>query len=77
MRMKIKENDEGKIVENLEELNESLASQNSAKSFLVKGMLYGVGFVVGSTILAAILFSVLNIVLGDVPIIGKFISDSL
>jgi hypothetical protein len=75
--MKIKQNDGGKIVENLEELNESLVSQNSAKSFLVKGMLYGVGFVVGSTILAAILFSALNIVLGDVPIIGKFITDSL
>jgi len=75
--MEFDEKQEKKIVENLEELNESLSKQNSARSFLVKGMLYGVGFVIGTTILGAIVLGILYKLFGNVPIIGEYLPDSL
>ena len=45
---------QSKILEQLEVLNERTAKHNSLKSTLVVGMVYGIGFFIGSAILATI-----------------------
>jgi len=75
--MKFSETQEEKIVENLEELNENVIKQNSYKGYLVKGMFYGIGFVVGTTILGAIVLSILYKLFGNVPLIGEYLPNSL
>ncbi|MCE9644124.1 hypothetical protein K8Q93_02710 [Candidatus Parcubacteria bacterium] len=59
------------IIHNLEKLNEQVESQASVWRVLRNGMIYGVGFVVGSTILTAVIASIVlrffeNTLLGDV-----------
>lgn len=45
------------IINQLEGLNEKLARQNSWRHVFAASLVYGVGFVIGSTILASILAS--------------------
>lgn len=75
--MKTDDTRDKKIVENLEELNESLSKQNSPRNFLVKGMFYGIGFVIGTTVLGAIVLSILYKFFGDAPFIGQYLPDSI
>lgn len=49
-----------KIIVQLELLNEKMTEQNSAKHFLVKGIIYGIGFFIGSAILATIALGILG-----------------
>lgn len=46
------------IIEQLETLNKQVARQNSTSRMFVGGVVYGVGFFVGSAILATIAFGV-------------------
>ncbi len=49
-----------KIIEQLEELNEKMARQISIKRTFLAGIMYGVGFFVGSAILATIALGILG-----------------
>jgi hypothetical protein len=46
------------IIEQLEILNKQVRRQNSVKQMFVGGVVYGVGFFVGSAILATIAFGI-------------------
>ena len=61
-----------KIIEQLEALNEKIGRQLSVKHFFTMGVIYGVGFFVGSAILATIVLGILG------PIFGKisWVKDS-
>ncbi len=59
------ENQRDKIIEQLEILNVKIDRQNSAKQILKMGIIYGIGFFIGSAILATIALGVLG------PIFGK------
>jgi len=54
------ENQQDKIIEQLETLNEKMAEQNTVKRIFVTGIIYGVGFFIGSAIIATIAFGVLS-----------------
>ena len=54
------------IVELLEELNRQTARQNSLGRMFVIGIIYGVGFFVGSAIIATIAFGVLGPWFGEI-----------
>lgn len=48
------------IIEELKSLNEKIEEQKSLKRIFLKGVIYGVGFFVGSAILATILLGFLR-----------------
>ncbi len=60
------ENQRDKIIEQLEILNAKMDRQNGVKQILRAGIIYGVGFFIGSAILAVIALGVLG------PIFGEF-----
>ncbi len=59
------EDQRDKIIEQLEELNLKIERQASVKNILIAGVIYGIGFFIGSAILATIVLGVLG------PIAGK------
>ena len=59
------ENQQDKIVEQLEILNSAMVHQSSFKYVLKMGVVYGIGFFIGSAILATIALGVLG------PLFGK------
>ena len=64
------------IIENLEELNRQIRTQNSIKQTFYKGIIYGIGFVIGSTLLAAAALSLFAQFFEDTPIFGDLIERS-
>jgi len=54
------EKQEDKIIEQLETLNEKMAEQNKVRRIFVTGIIHGVGFFIGSAIIATIAFGVLS-----------------
>lgn len=54
------------IIEQLELLNTKMARQNSIKHIFLTGLIYGVGFVIGSTIIATIAIGVLSPWIGEI-----------
>lgn len=56
-----------KIIENLEELNDQVGRQNSTMHMLWMGIVYGVGFVLGSAILATILIGFFGPYIAQIP----------
>lgn len=54
-----------KVIEQLEALNEKLAKQISVKNTLFTGVIYGIGFFIGSAIIATIALGILG------PMFGK------
>lgn len=54
------------IVELLEELNRHLAGQNSLKRMFFIGIIYGIGFFIGSAIIATILLGLFGPWFGQV-----------
>lgn len=54
------EKQQDKIIEQLETLNDKMAEQNTIKRIFVTGIIYGVGFFIGSAIIATIAFGVLS-----------------
>ncbi len=59
------ENQRDKIIEQLEVLNIKIDLQNSIRHILKTGIIYGIGFFIGSAILATIALGVLG------PLFGK------
>ncbi len=59
------ENQRDKIIEQLEFLNAKMDRQNSTVQILKMGVIYGIGFFIGSAILATIALGVLG------PLFGK------
>ena len=60
-----KDNQRDKIIEQLEMLNMRIEKQNSFKRVFVVGVVYGVGFFIGSAIIATIALGIFG------PIVGK------
>lgn len=56
-----------RIVEQLQEVNRQLARQNSYSRMFLVGVVYGIGFFVGSAILATIAFGILGPWVGQIP----------
>lgn len=56
-----------KIIEHLDRLNVTVARQNSLPRMLVVGMVYGVGFFIGSAIFATIALGILGPLFADIP----------
>lgn len=56
-----------KIIEHLEILNRQVARQNSLWRMLLVGIIYGIGFFVGSAIIATIAFGILGPWFGQIP----------
>lgn len=54
------EKQQDKIIEQLEILNERMVEQNKVRRIFVTGIIYGVGFFVGSAIIATIAFGILS-----------------
>ena len=54
------------IIGNLEKINRQLARQNSLSHMFMAGIIYGLGFFVGSAIIATIAFGILG------PWFGQF-----
>jgi hypothetical protein len=61
------ENQRDKIIDNLEILNKEVAKQNSLKAMFVRGIVSGIGFVVGSAVIATIAIGVLGPLVGQIP----------
>ena len=59
------ENQRDKIIEQLELLNTMIVRQNSVKYTLWKGVIYGIGFFIGSAVIATIALGFLG------PLVGK------
>jgi hypothetical protein len=55
------------LIEHLDALNARLARQYSFRHMFVSGVLYGVGFVVGSAIIATILLGIFGPYFADIP----------
>ena len=49
-----------KIIEHLELLNKQVARQNSLWRMLLVGVIYGIGFFIGSAVIATILLGILG-----------------
>ncbi len=60
-------NEEERIIESLERLNTSIAKQNSIGHIFMIGIIYGVGFVVGSAIIATIALGIVGPIFGQIP----------
>lgn len=54
-----------KIIEQLQSLNTQMSEQASVKHTFMKGIIYGVGFFIGSAVIATIAFGILS------PWVGK------
>ncbi len=55
-----------KITEQLEMLNSKIGRQNSIKYIFTSGIIHGVGFFIGSAIVATILFGLLSPWIGQI-----------
>lgn len=61
------DNQRDKMIEQLQALNAKLAKQLSVKQILLTGIIYGVGFFVGSAIIATIALGILGPIVGKIP----------
>ncbi len=61
------EDQHDKIIEHLDLLNRQVARQNSLPRMFVIGIVYGIGFFVGSAILATIAFGILGPWFAEIP----------
>ena len=68
-------NTQQELISELKTFNETLKKQQSSRRLLRNGMLNGVGFVIGTTILAGIGISILVFFLGDLPIVGSLVEQ--
>lgn len=58
---------ERQILSELQEVNRELRRQNSLWHILSVGVIYGIGFFIGSAIIATILFGILGPLFADIP----------
>jgi hypothetical protein len=78
----ISDTQQQRLITVLNELEEEVEKQNSWRHVFVRGALYGLGTVIGATILLALVGSVVAITadslqIEDVPIIGDFIKNMI
>jgi hypothetical protein len=71
-----------RLITVLNELEEEVEKQNSWKHVFVRGALYGLGTVIGATVLLALLGSLVAIAVDtfgfqDIPILGNFIEKTV
>ncbi len=57
---------ESEVIAHLETLNKQIALQNSLPRMFVVGIIYGVGFFVGSAVIATIAFGILGPIFGRI-----------
>lgn len=62
------------IIHNLEILNAKVARQMSFRFIFITGMISGLGFVVGTTVIGAIALGILSQLFGDVPVVRDLFS---
>ncbi|MCE9541273.1 hypothetical protein K8R03_01785 [Candidatus Kaiserbacteria bacterium] len=55
------------IIEQLEKLNKKVSRQNSVGFIFMTGIIYGVGFVIGSAVIATIALGLLLPYFSDIP----------
>ncbi len=55
------------IISQLKSLNTELHKQNTIKYIFTRGIIYGVGFFIGSAILATIALGVFGPIIGQIP----------
>lgn len=60
------------IVGQLEMLNDKLAKQNSTRHIFYKGIIYGVGFFIGSAVIATIALGILGPWVGKIEWIADY-----
>ncbi len=60
------EEEQNKIVEQLEMLNQKMEQQNSIGYIFSRGIIYGIGFFIGSAVIATIAFGVLSPWVGQI-----------
>jgi hypothetical protein len=56
-----------KLIEEMTELKEQVADQNSLPKMFVRGIVYGIGFVIGSAVIATILIGIFGPLVSDIP----------
>lgn len=49
-----------RIIEELEELNKKMAIQNSVRHVFLRGLIYGVGVLIGSAVVATLILGVVS-----------------
>jgi hypothetical protein len=59
--------EETKLVDEMAQLKEQVAEQNSLTRMFIRGIVYGIGFVIGSAVIATIIIGLLGPFLADVP----------
>jgi hypothetical protein len=59
--------DQVEIIKHLTEINEQLTKQNSLGRMFWVGIIYGIGFFVGSAIIATIALGILGPIFGQIP----------
>jgi hypothetical protein len=59
--------EDSEILSHIRDINYQLQRQNSLLRMLMAGMLYGVGFVIGSAFLATIVFGVFGPIVSQIP----------
>ena len=57
------------IIEQLELLNKKMTQQNSVRHNFMKGIIYGVGFFIGSVVIATILLGLLSPWFGQIDFV--------
>lgn len=63
---------------NLEELNKRIEKQNSLKFIILRGIVYGVSTVIGASIVAGIVISILSATIDsveEVPILNTIVEE--
>lgn len=65
------EDQNDKIIKQLEILNAGIERQNSTKHVIITGIIYGIGFFIGSAILATIALGILGPIFGKISWVGE------
>lgn len=68
---------DAKVIEHLDMLNKQVARQNSLSHMFIAGIVYGVGFFVGSAILATIALGILAPFLAEIGWISESFSRGI
>jgi hypothetical protein len=63
------------LVSEIKTLNDTLKKQHTIGHLLRDGMLRGIGFVIGTTILAGAIISALVFLFEDVPLVGPVVEQ--
>ncbi len=67
----------GRISSQLEALSAELSKRNSMRHTFLTGIVYGLGFFLGSAVIAAILFGIIGSVLRFVPGVGDTLRGTI